>query len=151
NLFSLHAKEDNFILNKRISDINRKLTNATITSKTQGWYSQVGYAAPIKGRDIIKKAFIGVLSPINSDVCRSSTLNFANLNAENAVTINPKYGRYTLSVDASNNLYNTAPGKKPKLITSAKESNSFPISDLTCSSRAIIPSKKSNIPEARTQ
>src|SRR5690606_7358846 len=93
NLFSLHASEDNFILNKRISDTNRKLTAATTKSNTQGRDIQAGCAAPIKGKDMIKKAFIGVLSPINSDACRSSTLNFANRNAENAVTINPKYGR----------------------------------------------------------
>ena len=37
-----------------------------------------------------------------------------------------------------------ADGAAPKVITSAKESNSLPIGELTFSKRAAIPSKKSN-------
>ena len=37
-----------------------------------------------------------------------------------------------------------ADGAAPKVITSAKESNSLPIGELTFSKRATIPSKKSN-------
>ena len=49
------------------------------------------------GADIMSepqnKAFAGVGKPIKPIVCRSSRLNFANLNAENAAMINATYGR----------------------------------------------------------
>ena len=37
-----------------------------------------------------------------------------------------------------------AEGAKPKVISSASESSSFPIGEETCSRRATMPSKKSN-------
>ena len=37
-----------------------------------------------------KSAFAGVANPIKPVVCRSSTLNLANLSAENSVMINAK-------------------------------------------------------------
>src|SRR5690606_4372957 len=78
NLFSLHASEDYLILNKRISDNERKLAAGAIISDIQDGNIQAEWAAPIKGKDMRKKAFIGVFSPINADACHSSTLNFAN-------------------------------------------------------------------------
>lgn len=38
----------------------------------------------------------------------------------------------------------TMPGSSPKLIMSARESSSLPMSDVTCRIRAAAPSKKSN-------
>src|SRR5690606_9268565 len=45
----------------------------------------------------------------------------------------------------------TTVGNNPKLTTSASESSSFPIGELTFSSRATNPSKKSNTPASHTK
>lgn len=123
----------------------------TIRISMYGEYTRSGKSLPIKGNDSTKNVFIGVLSPIKSWLCRSSTLNFANRSAENTVTKKPKYGRKTRLLLSFNIIKKTTPGTKPKLTISAKESNSFPIVDLTCSARAAIPSKKSHIPDIRMQ
>ena len=44
--------------------------------------------AKINGNEAIKIVFAGVGSPMNEEVCRVSTLNFANRNAENIVIRN---------------------------------------------------------------
>src|SRR5690606_30121048 len=68
------------------------------------------------------------------------------------VTIKPRYATYGLSGRALvSSTYQMAPGTNPKLTTSANESNSLPIGDLTFSARATRPSKKSKTPERITQ
>ena len=101
----------------------------------------------------------GVGKPIKELVCLSSILNLASLSAENTAIINAKYGMYGWKIvnDSGKRVYllskikTATDGATPKLISSASESNSFPISEYAFYSRAAIPSKKSNIAANITQ
>ena len=107
-----------------------------------------------------KRAFAGVGRPINEVVWRSSKLNFASRRAEKAAKINATNGSIGCTfkqnvphdavakqevVSAVSSVKIIVAGATPNVITSANESNSFPIGDDTWSKRATIPSKKSNI------
>lgn len=101
-----------------------------------------------------KSAFAGVGKPLKLSSCRSSWLNLASLSAETAGMIKTMYGRKgviqsaciagdKLSIHCSAQTNRIIAGAPPKEKTSAKESISTPMVDLTCNMRAANPSKKS--------
>ena len=76
----------------------------------------------INGKLMKNNVFAGVASPIKFSVWRVSILNFANLNAEKIVMINPAYdnisgkpcaSKFDLSI-----IYTNTPGNSPKLTIS---------------------------------
>ena len=94
-------------------------------------------------------AAAGVARPINEYFWAESRLNLASLIAENTTIIK---GMNVINPTSTPNSIisrcSIVAGNKPKLIRSAKESSSFPISEYAPISRAVNPSKKSSIAAA---
>ena len=100
-------------------------------------------------REAINIAFAGVGRPMKDDICRVSTLNFANRKAEKIGMRNAMYGKSQLISGAivcvCSHEKRIIPGAIPKLITSDRESSSFPTSEYALSNRAAKPSRKSKM------
>ena len=123
-------------------------------------FKKLGYFKVITGNEAQKIAFAGVGNPINDSLWRVSTLNFASRKPEktginNTVDKNKICSELRLKLKSEISetpknkpvfirLKAMAAGAIPKLIRSASESNSFPISEYAPNARAVIPSRKSN-------
>ena len=102
--------------------------------------------------------------PVNERLCPVSTLNFASLNAEDTgMSRGRNISTVSVVVKSSSrisfspksiffiSIWANAPGAIPKLITSANESSSLPISERAFSNLAANPSEKSNIIAVKIQ
>lgn len=145
-LLSFIFKFLNFKENIGISDISNHENIIINTKIIYGFMSLNPIAVEAQN-----KAFAGVGKPMNDILCLSSKLNLANLNAEKTAIENPIYGikfwtgtsivsPYSLPFNIDTHIND---GAKPKLMSSARESNSLPIGDDIFNSLADIPSKKS--------
>ena len=107
------------------------------------------------------RALAGVGKPMKPIVCLSSRLNLASLSAEKAAMRKARKGVWENTIDTmlfnmpssisrryiplrfAIRLKSMAEGATPKVTTSASESSSLPIGELTPKRRALMPSKKS--------
>ena len=97
----------------------------------------------------INKACAGVGTPMNESFCRISILNFAKRMAAKTDNDKPSHDHCPAPVFINKFLIKI-PGNTPKLTTSAKESNSFPIGLETFNILALAPSRKSKTQAAQT-
>ena len=147
-----HPQFLNYRANIGISAINSQLLMHIIASIGNTIIEELSMMSGCDtSNDAQNKALAGVGSPMNDVVCRVLRLNLANRRAENAAITNAKNGTYG-AIGSINDGYsiteswvNTiAAGATPKVTSSASESSSLPMGELTPSRRALIPSKKSN-------
>jgi hypothetical protein len=77
-------------------------------------------------------------------------LKMASRMAEQTAIKMAMYGKYALSDFSAISVNMKSEGKTPKLTTSARESSSLPMGELTFNARATKPSRKSNTQAAQT-
>ena len=149
-LFSCQEKFLNLSAKSSIGETNRYEDSAIIAINTHCSLNQGAIQPVCRGNAVISNALAGVGNPLKESVCVSSMLKIAKRSAEKIAIENERKGKMS-PASVFQNLYITTAGNNPKLITSARESNSFPIGEETFRDLAANPSMKSKPAAAQTK